>query len=123
MFFSTADVSFTTSYGGYSWKFKTNKEITGGYASSKRYTTLKKAMKACTKNKKCTGVQWIGKKKYYLLKGSKEKKARGKKFWFKEGKKYTAAGKTWSMYPNHKIPGAKLSKTKYTDLPTALMGT
>ena len=114
-------MSYTTSYAGYSWMYKTNKEIEGGFLSSTKYATLTEAQDACLKNKKCTGVQWIGKKSFYLLKGTKEQKKQGRKFWFKGGKKYTSAGRVWGMYTNYKIKGAKVSKKPYTTISAALL--
>ena len=72
-----------STYGGYSWTYKSGYTMSKGYLTTTAYTTKAKALTACKGNSKCKGVILKG-GKYYLGKGDS----------FKSGSGYTTYKKT-----------------------------
>ena len=67
-------------------------------------------------------MQWINKQSYYLTRGTLTKDSKGKKYWFKSGRKQTVGGRIWSHYDHYKLKGDKVSSKRYSDIDDALIG-
>ena len=110
-----ASVSYTTVYGGYTWAYKTNIILSGGYLDKTNYATKAKALTACSKASKCKGVIYLpSTKKFRCVTGTKEKTLSGGKYWKKKGSSKTYGGRVWTVYSGYYITGAKSSTKKYT---------
>ena len=57
-----------------------------------------------------------------MTRGTLTKDSKGKKYWFKSGKKETVGGRVWSYYDQYRIKGDKVSDKRYSGLQDALIG-